>query len=134
MAQDPRGKIVWSSGPDGPSSPPENRACRHCGSDPCSCEPVVSRPPSEHDLRVRSERSGRRGKTVTLAGPFYLVRSDAAELLKRMKKNFGGGGTLVAKPAPSGAPSFTLEIQGDHAEKLIEFFEKLGYAAKRSGG
>ncbi len=122
--------MVYSTGPDGRQ--PDAARCRRCGEATCCCEPASSRPAREHDLRVRRERSGRKGKTVTIAGTFFLTRADAAALLKRLKKSCGGGGTLVAVPGDE--PGFALELQGDHGDRLLELLAGLGFRAKRSGG
>lgn len=83
---------------------------------------------------MRRERGGRGGKTVTLAGPLVMVREEAAALLASWKKLCGGGGTLRPASAPDGSPAFEVEIQGDHADRLLAELEKAGYKAKRSGG
>lgn len=88
-------------------------------------KPRRSLPPGEHDVRVRRERAGRRGKTVTVAGPFHLSAGDSRDLLKRLKRVCGSGGT---------AKKTDLEIQGDHVERVITELTALGYRAKRSGG
>ena len=97
-------------------------------------EPMESRPPSSQAIRVRRERGGRGGKTVTVAGPLVMVREEAAALLASWKKLCGSGGTLRAAGAPDGSPAFEVEIQGDHADRLLAELEKAGYKAKRSGG
>jgi translation initiation factor 1 len=129
-----RGRLVWSSGPDGAAPGPDRAACRRCGADPCRCEPAESAPPAEHELRVRRERAGRRGKTVTVAGPFLLTRADALALLKRLKRLCGGGGKAAASRTRAGAPCFELELQGDHVDRLVAQFAELGYRVKRAGG
>jgi translation initiation factor 1 len=82
-------------------------------------------------VRVRRERSGRRGKTVTVAAPFELARAEAAELLTRLKKRCGSGGTLKSA---AGESVFSIEIQGDHVETVLAALSAAGYAARRAGG
>jgi translation initiation factor 1 len=97
-------------------------------------EPSLSLPPAVQSPRVRRETSGRGGKTVTVAGPLVLARPEAEALLASWKKLCGGGGALKAGKTADGSPAFELEIQGDHAERLVAELVAAGYKAKRSGG
>jgi translation initiation factor 1 len=47
------------------------------------------------------------------------------ELATRLKKACGAGGAVK---------DGTIEIQGDHRDRLVAELSKLGYDAKRSGG
>ncbi|MGK7954012.1 MAG: stress response translation initiation inhibitor YciH, partial [Crocosphaera sp.] len=47
------------------------------------------------------------------------------KLLKQLKSQCGSGGTMKDD---------TLEIQGDHRQKLLKVLEDLGYKVKISGG
>jgi len=113
---------------------PEGKPCKRCGQWPCRCEPEQSRAPGDQPVRVARERSGRRGKTVTVIAPLYLVREDAAALLKTLKRMCGSGGTFKAVSDDRDAPCFQLEIQGDHVESLLDRLGALGYKPRRSGG
>lgn len=98
-------------------------------------QPVVaSLPPSAQSPRVRRERGGRGGKTVTAVGPLVLARPEAEALLAAWKKRCGGGGALKTVKMPDGTPAFELEVQGDHADRLLAELVQAGYKAKRSGG
>lgn len=112
----------------------QGQECRKCGAWPCRCEPARSLPPASQTVRVRREKSGRGGKMVTVAGPLVLTRVDASALLAAWKKLCGGGGTLKAAPATDGSPAFDLEVQGDHADRLVGELTAAGYKAKRAGG
>jgi translation initiation factor 1 (eIF-1/SUI1) len=101
---------------------------------PVKEEPGTSLPPSSQSPRVRRERGGRGGKMVTVIGPLVLARAEAEALLASWKRLCGGGGTLKAAQTADGSPAFELEIQGDHAERLVAELVKAGYKAKRSGG
>lgn len=101
---------------------------------PSRDEPVASLPPSAQSPRVRRERGGRGGKTVTAVGPLVLARPEAEALLASWKKRCGGGGALKAVKTPDGDPAFELEVQGDHADRLLAELVQAGYKAKRSGG
>ena len=101
---------------------------------PAQKEPGASLAPSSQSPRVRREKAGRGGKTVTVAGPLVLARPEAEALLSSWKKLCGGGGALKAGKTADGSPAFEIEIQGDHAERLVAELVKAGYKAKRAGG
>ena len=124
-----RARLVWSS--EGGSA---GKPCPRCGADPCRCEPVRSLPPAGQAVRVRREKAGRGGKVVTVAGPLVLVREDASALLARWKKLCGGGGTLRTVRTAGGDAAFEVEVQGDHADRLLAALTAAGFPAKRSGG
>lgn len=86
---------------------------------------VPDLPPNQQDLRIQATRSGRKGKTVTIISGFQHNPASLTKLLKKLKSQCGSGGTVKAN---------TLEIQGDHKQKLLEALTKLGYKAKVSGG
>jgi translation initiation factor 1 len=127
-----KGRLVWSSEGGGGKSA---KVCPRCGADPCRCEPFRSLPPAEQTaVRVRREKAGRGGKTVTVAGPLVLTRSDATALLAAWKKLCGGGGTLRTVRTAGGDAAFEVEVQGDHADRVLAALTAAGYPAKRSGG
>jgi translation initiation factor 1 len=64
-------------------------------------------PPEKHLLVFKREK--RRGKTVTLVGPFALPKEEADALLKRLKKKLGSGGSYKAP---------WMEFQGECSDKL----------------
>lgn len=101
---------------------------------PSSGEPEMSLPPSAQSPRVRRERGGRGGKMVTVVAPLILARPEAEALLASWKRMCGGGGTLKPGRTPDGSPAFELEVQGDHADRLLAELVRAGYKAKRSGG
>lgn len=63
--------------------------------------------PSKHFLVFKKEK--RRGKTVTLVGPFQVSKEDANKLLKNLKKKLGCGGSFK---------DGWMEFQGELKEKL----------------
>ena len=85
-------------------------------------------------VRVRRERAGRKGKTVTTAEPFDLSRNEAAALLRELKRGCGSGGTIKQEASADGRLGFRIEIQGDHVERLLEMLGSRGYRVKRAGG
>ena len=86
---------------------------------------VPDLPPNQQNVRVETTRSGRKGKTVTIIRGFQAKPETLADLLKKLKTLCGTGGTLKDD---------TLEIQGDHKQKVLQYLLQLGYKAKGSGG
>ena len=82
-------------------------------------------PPQQQQVRIQASRSGRKGKTVTIITGLVLSPDSLSALLKQLKSQCGSGGTIKEN---------TLEIQGDHAQKLLQILVDLGYKAKISGG
>jgi translation initiation factor 1 len=122
-------RLVYSSGADG-----RERSCSRCGTSPCSCETVAEVEPAAHEVRVRPERGGRGGKTVTTARPFFLARDEAVALLKELKRRCGVGGTLKTDRDADGRACFRLELQGDQVDRVLERLGARGFPAKRGGG
>jgi translation initiation factor 1 len=116
-------RTVYTSGPGGGRSVPakDNRPG----------EPAASIARERQRVRVRLERAGRSGKTVTVAGPFALVRTEAALLLAELKRACGGGGALRPVTTPQGTPAFALELQGDHVGRLPELLRERGFRQAR---
>ncbi|MGL4884237.1 MAG: translation initiation factor [Waterburya sp.] len=92
---------------------------------PALARGVPDLPPQQQNIRIQATRSGRKGKTVTVITGFQHNPETLAQLLKKLKNQCGSGGTLKDN---------TLEIQGDHKQKLSEILTNLGYKAKISGG
>ncbi|MEM9089673.1 MAG: translation initiation factor [Cyanobacteria bacterium P01_F01_bin.53] len=81
--------------------------------------------PEKQDLRVQVSRKGRKGKTVTVITGFSHKPETLKALAKKLKAQCGSGGTVSGD---------TIEIQGEHAPKLLSLLIKQGYKAKISGG
>ncbi|NJM78200.1 MAG: translation initiation factor [Acaryochloridaceae cyanobacterium RU_4_10] len=82
-------------------------------------------PPNQQQLKVQASRKGRKGKTVTVVSGFQASSETLADLAKKLKNHCGAGGAIKED---------TIEVQGDHAEKVQLFLAELGYKAKISGG
>jgi translation initiation factor 1 len=82
-------------------------------------------PPKQQNIKVQASRSGRKGKTVTVITGFQVKPETLAQLLKQLKSQCGSGGTMKDD---------TLEIQGDHRQKVVQVLTELGYKVKISGG
>jgi translation initiation factor 1 len=86
---------------------------------------VPDLPPSQQDLRVAVSRKGRKGKSVTVISGFAHKAETLEALAKKLKAQCGSGGTVKDN---------TIEIQGEHASKLVTLLLNMGYKAKISGG
>jgi translation initiation factor 1 len=100
------------------------KICRGCGLPErgCTCgqgssEPVPVRPVA----KLRMEKAGRGGKTVTVV--FGLPNNTAflKELSQELKRACGTGGTATGDG---------VELQGDLRERVREYLIKKGFAVK----
>jgi translation initiation factor 1 len=81
--------------------------------------------PAEARVRVGREVAGRGGKGVSVITGLPLGGEELDALATQLKKLCGAGGAVK---------DGTIEIQGDHRDRLVTELQKLGYQAKRSGG
>jgi translation initiation factor 1 len=88
-------------------------------------QPPAAAKPGPARVRVGREVSGRGGKGVSVISGLPLGSQALEELATRLKKLCGAGGAVK---------DGTIEIQGDHRDRLVTELCKLGYDAKRSGG
>jgi translation initiation factor 1 len=100
-------------------------ACRRPVAD-CACRKAAA-PGGSADriVRVQRETKGRGGKAVTIVRG---APGDAAELVKlgqELKSACGSGGTVKEG---------TIEVQGDHVDKVMALLQQRGLKVKRSGG
>ena len=109
------GKILYSSGPDGSGMPPE--LPRHSG--------PGGLPPFGQPIKVRREKQGRAGKTVTTLFEFQASDRQREELAKELKRFLGCGGTVKGN---------VIEIQGDQLQKVMDKLASLGYKPRQAGG
>lgn len=75
--------------------------------------------PSAHRLVFQKEK--RKGKVITLVGPFSLSEEDAQKVLSTLKKSLACGGAYKEG---------WMEFQGDIAPKVHENLEKLTFKFK----
>jgi translation initiation factor 1 len=108
--------------------------CRTCGRKLAKCvcgaparpsQSTVRTPsvPNDGVVRVWRDRGGRKGKTVTLVTGVPVGRQD--EMLSALKRVAAAGGALR---------DGSIEIQGDHREKLAARLTDLGFRVKLAGG
>jgi len=76
-------------------------------------------------VRVAREVAGRSGKGVSVISGLPLAPAELEALASRLKRLCGAGGAVK---------DGTIEIQGDHRDRLVAELKSLGYDAKRSGG
>jgi len=81
--------------------------------------------PAKQGVRIRRESKGRGGKNVCVIDGLPLDEKGLKALMKTLKAQLGTGGAI------KGA---SLEIQGDHRDKLLLLLQKEGFKAKLSGG
>jgi translation initiation factor 1 len=76
-------------------------------------------------VRVGRETKGRGGKAVTVVRGLALDAAALADLGKRLRGACGAGGTVK---------DGVLEVQGDHAERVVAWLRQDGWTVKRAGG
>lgn len=92
----------------------------------CTCRKAAAAPPAGDGIvRVSRETKGRGGKAVTLAKGIPLDEAALAALGKELKAACGSGGTVK---------DGVVEVQGDHADKVVALLQQRGYSVKRAGG
>ena len=85
---------------------------------------IESRPPSRDQVIYLSrETKGRAGKAVSILSGFTLSNADLKTLCKELKQLCGTGGTVRER---------SIEIQGEHRDKLKLAIEAKGYSVKIS--
>lgn len=131
------GDLVWSSdqgdlrkgatpGGGGGSGGSGGRGSRRrSGKRAAAGSGAPGRAPAGTAIKVKRETSGRKGKTATTLTEIPLDATETKALAKRLKQHCGVGGS---------ASGSSIELQGDHREKVIAFLEKEGLRAVKAGG
>jgi translation initiation factor 1 len=78
--------------------------------------------PNDGVVRVFREKGGRGGKTVTVVRG---LRGDLAAVASDLKRHCGSGGSVKED---------TVEIQGDHRDKIVMRLREAGHVVKAAGG
>ncbi len=99
-------------------------ACRQPVAD-CTCNATPTSPRSDGVVRVSLDTKGRAGKGVTVVRGLALDAAALSALGKQLKAACGSGGTVK---------DGTVEVQGDHCERVMAVLKAQGFAVKRSGG
>ena len=88
--------------------------------------PTAAAPPKDGSLRVWRDSRRRRGKTVTVVAGLPGGAEQLAELAGALKRHCGSGGTVQ--------DDGSIEVQGDHRERVADKLRALGYRVKLAGG
>ncbi|HEY2412329.1 MAG TPA: translation initiation factor [Pirellulaceae bacterium] len=98
--------------------------CDRCGKleTECDCPKLANKliPPAAQVARLSLEKR-KKGKIVTVVRGLSADGNDLAALLSRLKSQCGAGGTLQ---------DGSLEIQGDHLQRIGDALRELGYQVK----
>jgi translation initiation factor 1 len=85
----------------------------------------VPKPPPSGAVRVRIERQGRGGKVVSVVENLPGHPARIEEIARTLKARCGAGGTVRGK---------SVEVQGDHRDRIVSALSEMGIPAKKSGG
>ena len=105
--------------------PQGNALCPRCRKlvAQCDCpameEPVRQKSPPVKP-RIRLDRSGRKGKVVTLVEGLPDNEAWLKDLAKALKGKTGSGGTFYVTENAG-----TIELQGDHKKCAADFFKEI---------
>ena len=119
MGANQNSRLVYSTATDG--------KCPTCGWPQRNCQcsrqhaAGIAAVPRRVVAKLRVEKKGRGGKTVTVV--YDLPKNDAflKELGQQLKRTCGTGGAIG---------DGTIELQGDLRERVRPFLEGLGYLVK----
>lgn len=106
----------------------KGRICPNCGKPLtlCICKKNKEVSGSKDGIvRVRLERKGRGGKTVTLIEGITGTEKFLKEIAKELKRVCGAGGTVK---------SGVIELQGDVRDLVLNKLIEKGFTAKKAGG
>jgi translation initiation factor 1 len=102
---------------------------------PAGVRPLARRPaasskpgpgtPDDGVVRIFRERGGRGGKVVTVVRGLRERDETLETLAGELKRLCGAGGAVKDR---------TIEVQGDHRERIAEKLRGLGYTVKLAGG
>jgi translation initiation factor 1 len=90
----------------------------------CSCRQAAA-PKGDGVVRVSRETKGRGGKAVTVVRGVALAPDQLADLGKQLRTSCGSGGTVK---------DGVIEVQGDHADRVVDLLKARGLDVKRAGG
>ncbi len=108
-----KGGLVYSTGKETMASLLEGLSLR---------DEEETLPKVDQELRVRIERKGRKGKTVTLISGFVGQTADLEELGKELKAKCGIGGSVKEGE---------VILQGELVERVVALLREMGYTRTR---
>lgn len=91
----------------------------------CICKLAAAGPRGDGVVRVSRETKGRGGKAVTVIRGLDLDAAALAALGKRLRTACGAGGAVK---------DGTLELQGDHRDRVLDCLKSDGWTVKLTGG
>jgi translation initiation factor 1 len=92
----------------------------------CACrQSAGAAPAGDGIVRVLRETKGRGGKAVTVVRGAPVDAAALVKLGQDLKAACGSGGTVK---------DGTIEVQGDHVDKVIALLLERGWKVKRAGG
>lgn len=91
----------------------------------CACGKAAAAPAGDGIVRVQRETKGRGGKAVTVVKGAPLDAIALARLGQELKAACGSGGTVK---------DGTIEVQGDHVDKVMALLQQRGHKVRRAGG
>ncbi len=121
MAKNDEGKLVYSTDPS------LNEKCAKCRELKvnCACAPEVDAKSLKFTAKLRIEKQGRGGKTVTVIDGLPKGELFLKELTTEFKKRCGSGGTYSMAGRDG-----VIEIQGEKRELIRELLAKRGIPSK----
>ena len=99
--------------------------CPKCKHLPCACQSKKKTTFTTGTGKVKMRREKRRGKDMVVVFETRMSKSNLSGLLKEIQKNCGAGGTVKGD---------TIEIQGNHRDKVEEILKSHGLKVTRAGG
>jgi translation initiation factor 1 len=107
----------------------QGRICPTCGkpiaNSNCKKNQPVTTIKKDGIIRLRIERKGRGGKSVTLVEGLPSNEAVLKELSKELKRHCGVGGSVK---------NGIIEIQGDVRDNAMALLKQKGYIVKKAGG
>ena len=91
----------------------------------CTCGKAAPAPAGDGIVRVLRETKGRGGKAVTVVRGVPVEAAALVKLGQDLKAACGSGGTVK---------DGTIEVQGDHVDKVMAALQQRGFQVKRAGG
>jgi translation initiation factor 1 len=88
----------------------------------CVCGKDQAAPAGDGIVRVGYETKGRKGKAVTIVSGLRMTADELKNLARELKTRCGAGGTVK---------DWTIEIQGDHRDKVVADLQTRGFTVKR---
>jgi translation initiation factor 1 len=106
MARDKNSKFVYSTHPDSINAADDS----------------LTENSASDIAYIERDRKGRKGKVVTVISG---LKGDLKTLQKELQKQCGAGGSVKNN---------TIEVQGDHRDKIAAILQKKGFKVKLKGG